>query len=505
MSSDFNLSSRALPAAMSEGEVGARAVQGSVVSVAASAITLALGFVRLVLLARLLPPEDFGLVTLAVFYVQCAANQPRALGLRQAMIHHAGAHDALYDTYGTLRLGLAALSLGALSAAIPFVSRWYPSLPELQAVMLVLVGVELVRTPALVQESLLIRVMAFRALAVADVVTAVLMTLVASALAWRGWGAWALVAGQASGVCGRFLYVWVCYPQYRVRLGWDVRAARWFWSYGRPAWVATNLEFVASRFADFWVGTVLGKGPLGYYSRAAEFAGYPRYIVLDPLVDVVLATFARLQRDPVRLSHAFERAASLIVRAGFWLAGGVVLVMPEFIALVIGNRWAPMLPTVRLFVVVMLLEALLGAGANLLLATGRPALLARVRLVQSMVIIPGVMIGSALAGIEGVALAVGGAMLAATLLLLASLRRLVDVSPLQLLGAPLLALCLGAAAVLSLEWVVTVGDLTRAVMKIATYSTCYLGCLVTIDRDQCRTLWLTTRQALLRAPAAREV
>ncbi|MGC9084118.1 MAG: oligosaccharide flippase family protein, partial [Anaerolineae bacterium] len=91
-----------------EGEclsLGGRAIRGSIYTVGASLVTLTLGFLRSVLLARLLLPEHFGLVALALFYIGLAA-QLRGLGLDIALIHRQDADELFMRTYFSLRLGL---------------------------------------------------------------------------------------------------------------------------------------------------------------------------------------------------------------------------------------------------------------------------------------------------------------------------------------------------------------------------------------------------------------
>jgi O-antigen/teichoic acid export membrane protein len=236
--------------------------------------------------------------------------------LDRALIHRQDADDTILGTYFTLRVGTLFVSLALLVAVAPVLRHFYPAMPLLGWVLLALAGVEVVKGFSNVQETLLSKDMAFRSLALTDVVASVTMTIVAPLLAWQGWGVWALVAEQASGLLARFAMTWLVFSRWRPRLGWDAGTARWFWDYGRPAWSATNLAFLLDRFDDFWIGTALGKMPLGYYSRAFEFARYPRRVVANPLVSVFGPVFARLQGDRLRLSQAFYRAAHVILRSG---------------------------------------------------------------------------------------------------------------------------------------------------------------------------------------------
>lgn len=432
-------------------EIAVQAVRGSLYSVGASAVTLVLGFVRSVLLARLLLPQHFGAVSLALFYV-ALATQFRALGLDRALIHRQDVDDTILGTYFTLRVGTLFLSLAVLVAAIPLLSHFYPAMPLLGWILLALAGVEVVKGLSTVQETLLSKDLAFRSLALIDMVASVVMTIVAPLLAWQGCGVWALVAEQASGILARFGMTWLLFRRLWPRWGWDGETVRWFWGYGRPAWGATNLAFLLDRFDDFWVGTALGKTPLGYYSRAYEFARYPRRVVANPLVSVFGLVFARLQGDRLRLSQVFYRTAHVILRSGFLISGAFALVMPEFIHLVIGNQWQPMLLTFRLMLVYVLLDALFMLCANLLLAVGCPQGLQRSRLIQTLFFIPAVIGGAHLWGINGVALAADGMLAVGFWMLYRRIQNVVDFSLFRLGFWPLVALTVALGVGLWVEW-----------------------------------------------------
>ncbi len=279
-----------------------------------------------------------------------------------ALIHRQGADEPFLRTYFSLRLGLGPAGFRAFAGSGPSSAGAYPRMSGLGTILAVLVFTFFLANLSQVQETLIRKNLAFSQLAVTDVAASVTMTVVAPLLAWLGWGVWALVAEQMSGIGMRFLLTWGPFRQWKPGLGWDRKTARWFWEYGKPTWVASNLSYLLDRFDDFWIGTALGKVPLGLYSRAYEFAHYPRRVLANPLVTVFTPVFARLQDDRLRLSQAFFRSAYIILRSGFLVAGAFGLVMPEFIHYVIGDQWQPMLWTFRLMLVYTVLGPSLAAG-----------------------------------------------------------------------------------------------------------------------------------------------
>lgn len=140
--------------------LGQRVLRSSAYAVGASLITLTLGLVRSVVLARLLVPEHFGVVALALFYIGLAA-QLRGIGLDAALIHRQQADRAFMRTYFGLRLGLDALAFGILLALVPLLQHANPHSPNLSAVLVVLTPTFFFSSLAQVQETLARKQLAF--------------------------------------------------------------------------------------------------------------------------------------------------------------------------------------------------------------------------------------------------------------------------------------------------------------------------------------------------------
>ena len=263
---------------------------------------------------------------------------------------------------------------------------------------------------------------------------------------------------------------------------------RWFWGYGRNIWVSTNFDVLLDRFDDFWVGTAMGSESLGIYSRAYEFAGYPRRVIAVPILSVFFPTFARLQDDRTRLSRAFFRAMSLMVRAGCWFTLVFVLTAPEFIRIFLGERWLVMQVTFQLMVVYTLFDPLLVGVENLLMATGHPRIIARTRWLQALVFIPAVIGLGAVASIEGVALAADLMVLLGVVPLFLYSRRVVDYSARRLWLWPLVGMAVTGGATLALGAVWAAWPVWLAFAGKGLFVTLLFGGILWLmEREQLRT------------------
>ncbi len=462
------------------GGIARQVVRGSAYSVAASLVTMALGLLRILLLLRFLGPEAFGVIGMAGVYA-AAALQLVDWGLDQGVLHRQARDRPTLATYGWLRMGTVATAALALFLAAPILGALYPRMPELPAVLRGLSLVVLLQGLSFVQETMMSRDMRFDRRALVDVAAAATMTVVAPYLAWRGWGVWALVAEQASGIGVRALLTWGPFRTWYPHRGWDPEIARWFGRFGGPLWLSGNIQFLLERFDDFWVGTALGQEALGLYARAFEFAQYPRRVVAGPLVLVLTPAFARLQGDRRRLSQAFYRGAYVLLRASLLLSGAMAIALPELLQL-LNPRWLPMVRTFRLLLVYAMLEGWVALASGLLVATGHPAAMGRMALACLAFFLPGVVIGAWAGGIDGVALAANGMMVLSALMLYRPLRETVDFSIRPLMGGAIGAFLIASILPLALEGGgIPPSPLARMAAKMAAFGALYLLTLLLLE------------------------
>ncbi len=426
-------------------DIASKSVHGSAFNIGSSAITLIIGFTRSVLLARLLMPEDFGVLALAMFFLNLI-GRVHAFGFNAALIHRPIDRDEVVSTHFVLRLGLGgALVLIAIVAA-PFLQRAYPHHLGLGQVLVAVAILEMIKSVNATPQVLLSKELHFKRLAVLDVLSSIVAFAVAVPMALGGAGVWSLVGEQASGVAVRVLGLWGFRRPWNVSLKVNRELVKWYFRFGAFGFLSSNLNFVLDRFDDFWAGTALGSTALGFYSRAYEFARYPRRVIANPVASVFFSAFAKLQDDRQRLSKAFFRVCSLVVRAGFLFAGVFALVTPEFIHLFLGDKWLPMAFTFQLMLLYTLFDPLLVIASRLTTAMGEPQALTKVKFVQMLFFVPAVVVLAHFFGIDGVAVAADLMLLLGIAIIFPRVKRYVDFSLLRMLRYPTLALALALAA-----------------------------------------------------------
>jgi O-antigen/teichoic acid export membrane protein len=467
--------------------VAQKTLSSSFFQIAAQGITMITGLARTIILARLLIPDDFGLVALALIFANFVWNFT-AFGIDSRLIQRRELEPQGPKTHLTLRLLLALLSFAILLAITPLLRTLYPEYSNLPAAVLAFGGLNVLKAFNMTPFVLLKRRLAFRRIAVISVTSSLVMFVVSILLARAGFGFWSLILGESvAGTLVSTAGFWLYRRPMCFSLGIDRGVARDYFGFGKFVVLTHQLNFLLDRFDDFWAGTALGEEALGYYHQAYAFATYPRKIISAPLQDVFFSTYARLQNDRRSLSKAFFRANSYVLRVGFLFSITLVLIAPEFVLFGLGKIWVPMVSTFQLMVVYCLFDPLLLTAGNLLTACGAPQLMSRIRFYQALFFIPAVVAGAYVWGIDGIAIAADGMLLLGLLGVFGNVRRYVDLSVRKLFLAPALGMAggLGAVGLLALVWDTTLpapwNMLLWGILKGGVFTTVYVLTLLLLE------------------------
>jgi len=227
-----------------------KSVRGSGYNMAVSAVTIVLGFVRSVLLMRILAPEQFGVVALALF-LMTFLRPFSAFGIDFALIQKRDAGRDTFSTHFVMRLVLALIVLGVGFIASPFLRRLYADQVVVVDVFLVLLSLNVLVASFSTPGVILRREMRFGSMALLNLASSLAMTITAPLLAYMGAGLWSLVAEQAVGPLVRWIGLWGFIRPWRPSLRFDWGEAKSALRFGRQVFSATILGIMLDRFDDF--------------------------------------------------------------------------------------------------------------------------------------------------------------------------------------------------------------------------------------------------------------
>lgn len=334
--------------------------------------------VRIVVLGRLLGPEDFGLFAVALVALDFLLSVTN-FGMLPALVHRPDARREHYEAAWTIGIVRALAVSGLLVALAPWVAGLFGE-PRAGPLLQVLAVRPVLDAAASMGVARLHKELRFRSLAVLKLSEAIVNTT-ASILLVAPFGVWALVAGP---IVGALVYGVVSYAVAPMmpRLRFGGAEAGHLARYGR--WIlVTAWAAVAGRLLlQLGISRQIGAAALGVYFMAAKLAFLPADVSNQVVGSVAFPVFARLQDDPDRGRRVF-RAALLGLTVLIVPASLLILALAPSLAVdVLGGQWEPAIPVIRILALVNVVGILGDVAVPLLRGSGRPDRSARMDIVQ---------------------------------------------------------------------------------------------------------------------------
>ncbi len=310
-------------------------LRGVAWTAAAKWASQALTWVSWLIVARLLTPEDYGLVGMAAIYLGLITLVSEfglgtaVLAVRELSVQQLNQLNGL-----AVVLGLASL-LASCTLAIPL-GRFFHA-PQLPLVVVAMSTTFVIASYKSVPLALLQRDLRFKALALIDLSQALILAISMIGLAVAGFRYWTLVCGAvlgaliSTGAVLRLRHLPLAWPRLKslrpaITLSSNVLVSRVCW------YVAANADFLMA-------GRILGKAALGFYTFGWTLASVPVDRVAALVGQVTPAFFAAVQTDPPAMRRYLLRITEGIALITFPVSLGLVLVARDFVLVVLGSKW----------------------------------------------------------------------------------------------------------------------------------------------------------------------
>lgn len=366
-----------------------RGAMGALVLSGANLVRLAAQLALLPVLARLVGPSDYGLVSLAMPFV-LFCNVLADGGLSTALARRQSPSVELESTVfwlagaiGTSLAMLACLAAWPLGAAM--------NQPRLPLLILGLSPILVLSGFTAAANARVIRERRFTVFAAGDLISTFASGAAALTAALHGWGAWSLAVQQ--------LVLWTC------KFAWVVSASRLpirrhcrpsqaldLLRFGAHSLGATLGDFLARNLDNIIVGATLGALSLGYYAMAYQIIRIPDLIISGPLYLLIFSAVARATTRPdgpapVQIATAALRLAAIVLTPLFV---GLGIVAGPAVSLVMGDQWTGAVRTLTWLSAAGLGFSLCSVAAAVLMGLGRSELQFRMAMASGLCTVAGV-------------------------------------------------------------------------------------------------------------------
>ena len=390
------------PAGVSVPPLRDRVIEGVVWLTATRLSGQIITWIITVIVVRLLSPEDYGLMGMAVLFtgVLYLFNE---IGLGAAIVQRA---ELSAQQLSDLRWVIVAINVALFAVMLPLAppAAAYFGEPELVAIIRVLAISFLLNGIGIPSASILQREMAFKEKAAAEVVgnlTGGVSTLV---LALLGYGVWSLVFGSLI----LRLVTTVMYCVYRppaFSRSFSFRNVGLFVNFGFHVTASRFLWYLYSTADMAIIGKVLGSTQLGFYSLAYQYSSLPLEKFVTILNEIAFPSFSSVQHDTATLQRHYLKLVNFVALVTFPMFIGLCLVADSAVVVFLGAKWLPVVVPLRILCVVLCFRTIETINAPLTMARGKPQVVLGNTLLGALVLPPSFYIGARYSGIEGVAMA----------------------------------------------------------------------------------------------------
>jgi O-antigen/teichoic acid export membrane protein len=352
-------------------------------------------------LARFLTPREYGLAAMAlVFSALVFAFADLSLGVGLVQRPEITEEDRSTVFWTSAAMGLLLTGSGvALSGPL---AAFYGE-PDVQPLFAALAITFLIGSLGSTHAALLHRTMNFRSISIRVATSTLVGGAVGVGLAAAGFGAWALIVQQMCVAVIATALLWISMP-WRPRFVFSVASLRDLGSFGTKIFGVRVADYVRMNGDKLLIGRVLGSAPLGTYSLAFNVLLAPVARFLLAVTDTLFPALARLQNEPERLALAWLRVTRVVAAAFVPALLGLAVVAPDFVAVVLGEKWRDVAPILQIMALGVAAQAVSMVGDELLKALGRAATLLRFYIAETVVLLGAVLVGLQW-GIVGVAAA----------------------------------------------------------------------------------------------------
>ena len=366
-------------------------------------INRGLGFVRTIVLARILAPEDFGLLGIAMLSISILETFSRT-GFQAALIQKKENIESYLDTAWTVSVIRGTVLFFILFFSAPLIAKFFHSsqgvlVIRVIAVTTLLSGFKSIGIVFFQKELEFNKQFTYE-------FTATLVDLtVAITLAITLRNVWALVWGGLAANFARLLLSYVLHP-YRPRICVAKDKFKDLMDFGKWVLASSILVFSVTQGDDIFVGKLLGITALGLYQMAYTLSNLPATEITHVISQVTFPAYSKLQDDSAKLKDAYIKVLHLTAFLSFPIAAGIIVLASDFTQMFLGPKWMPAVPVIQVLALAGLARSLAATAGYLFYAVAKTKIDTGLQLLRLTIMVAIIYPMSSYMGLLGVALTV---------------------------------------------------------------------------------------------------
>lgn len=334
-------------------------------------------FVVGIVLARILLPEDFGLIGMLSIFMSMSQTFIES-GLGTGLIQRQERTDVDFSTLFVFNLFVSGFFYVLLFVSAPFIASFFeqPQLINLTRIL----GLSLfLNAFAIVQRTKLTIAIDFKSIAKSNVIGMIVGGLFGVLAATNGYGVWSLVIQMLVSLLASSLTLWVL-SKWSPSIVFSKESFQSLFGYGSKLLIAGLYAQILNNVYNICLGKFYATASLGYYTRAKSFADISAGTIVSILQQATFPILTSIQHDQEKLVSVYSRIIRMSAFLIIPIMTLVALLAKAIVILLLTEKWAALIPLLQWIVFSRVFLPMSAINMNLLNAVGRSDLFLKVDL-----------------------------------------------------------------------------------------------------------------------------
>lgn len=349
-----------------------------------------IGFVVSIVLARLLSPEEYGLLGIIAIFT-AIFNIILDSGLSTALIRKDRVTDIDYSTVFWTNLALSFVLTATLYLGSPIIGQFF-NRSELVPYIHVMSFILVINALSITQQAILTKRIDFKTQTKISLIAHTLSGVIGIAMAYTGFGVWALVTQQMSSRLFTTLLLWF-YNKWWPKLAFSWNSFKELFGFSWKLLVAQIINTLFNQLYQGVIGKVYSPNTLGQYTHAQQYGSLVSTSVSDVVLKVSLPVMSAIQNEDERLLRAFRIIIKTTMLVSSVLLIGMAACAKPLIYVLIGEQWLPCVPMMQILSFSLMLYPLHLININMLIVQGRSDIQLILQIIKCVLAIVPVLLG----------------------------------------------------------------------------------------------------------------
>lgn len=339
-------------------------------------------FVVSIILARVLSPEQYGLIGILTIFI-AIFNAIVDSGFTNALIRKQDTTDTDYSTVFYTNLVLSVALAAVLFFCAKPISVFFER-PELVLLTQVMSSVVIINALSIVQRVRATKAIDFKTQTKITFISSIGSGVIGIAMAYMGYGVWALVSQQISNQLLTTFFFWF-YNKWTPKLIFSWASFKEMWAFGSKLLASGLIDTVWKEVYQVVIGKCYSPATLGLYTRAKQFADLCSSNLTSVVQRVSYPVLSSIQDDRVRLKGAYQRIIKTTMLPTFVLMLGIAACADSMIYVLIGEQWLECVSMLQIICIYGMLYPLHALNLNMLQVQGRSDLFLKLEIIKKII------------------------------------------------------------------------------------------------------------------------